>query len=121
MTPNPLWILYGWLAAIPVWWVIAARWLGTRVDEIRAWSVRQSKASYPRMNAHLDPEVDGWSRFSLVAAALFFTAPLWPILLPCVAFFARGRNLAKTRAEIKKRLKIAEAEIERIKRQEGWT
>lgn len=105
MTPDPIWILWVYLAGIPVAWAVGARRVGLNSEEIRS---------------HADSMWGPGERIFFSLLAVFLIGGLWPCMVPIASFFFRGKNTALSHRETERQLTEANAEIERIRQQEGW-
>lgn len=103
---NPLWILWLYLIGIPISLYLTTKKIGENWEK---WYAEARHRSSDAFAAYMK------------ALGLISLSLIWPIGLLLVAGFMRGSKVSKMRKAINKRLKEAEAEILRIKKQEGWS
>lgn len=104
--------MIGWLIALSYGtgtfgtWLAGAARIGARLEEIR-----NRRRSIADMTTPMFREGLG----------AFMTGLAWPLALPIFLAFNKGRSLGLKKKQMRALLDEAEAELARIKKQEGWS
>jgi hypothetical protein len=110
-------ILGGYLLGVAVAFVVVSVWLG-RVFAAKTAMIGGPDPGYPHSTYYPTDRSDAMFGRCLVAV---LAVGLWPLALPFLILFRRGIRAAENERELQTQLNAANAEIERIRRQEGWT
>jgi hypothetical protein len=114
-------ITVGYSVVVFATWIAGAVRIGERYERIEENAVAKGKESWSAERNQVK-SARWYLRLGVVAAStlVLITGLLWPLLIPMFLAFSKGQDLGAKRKQMQQSLAEANAEIERIRKTEGW-